>query len=40
MTDGAGIVEVRWSLLGTFCWAVVLVTLATITFRMQDVEAA
>jgi len=40
MTDGAGFWEVRWNLLGTFVWAVVLVTLATITFRVQDPESA
>ncbi len=40
MTDGAGFWAVKWDLLGTFAWAVVLVTAATLVFRVQEPENA
>jgi ABC-2 type transport system permease protein len=38
MSEGAGIVQVRWDLLGTVLWAAALITLAMFTFRLQERE--
>ena len=40
MTDGAGLFVIRRDLTGMFVWAVVLITLATVTFRFQEKEGA
>lgn len=39
MTEGAGLAEIRWDLLGIVGWGALLITLAMITFRMQGKEA-
>lgn len=40
MTAGAGLAEVKWDLLGMAVWAVLLITLATITFSFQEKDSA
>jgi len=40
MTDGATFLDIKWDLLGMLVWAVILVTLATITFSFQEKEGA
>jgi ABC-2 type transport system permease protein len=39
MTDGAGFMDIKWNLLAMTIWGVVLITVATFTFRFQDKEA-
>jgi ABC-2 type transport system permease protein len=39
MVEGAGIVGVRWDLLGVAVWGTVLITLAMFTFRLQEKDA-
>jgi len=38
MMEGAGLVQVKWELLGVTLWAVGLITLALFTFRLQERE--
>jgi len=40
MTDGAGLGDIKWELVGMLFWSVVLIALATVTFRFQDKEGA
>lgn len=40
MTKGAGLADVWPNILGMVVWAVILITLATITFRFQEKESA
>ncbi|HEY6019961.1 MAG TPA: ABC transporter permease [Candidatus Paceibacterota bacterium] len=40
MTDGATFFDIKWDLLGMLVWAVILVTLATVTFSFQEKEGA
>jgi len=39
MTYGAGLEQIKWKLAGVLGWAVGLITLAMLTFRMQEKEA-
>ena len=36
MTQGSGLAAVKWDLLGVLGWGVLLITLAMLTFRMQE----
>ncbi|HEV7449627.1 MAG TPA: ABC transporter permease, partial [Candidatus Paceibacterota bacterium] len=39
MTTGATFLDIKWDLLGMAVWAVVLITLATVTFSFQEKDA-
>lgn len=39
-TKGAGLPDVSWNLLGMLIWGVILIFLATVTFRFQEKDAA
>ncbi len=39
-TKGAGVSDIAWNLLGMLVWCVILITLATITFRFQEKDSA
>jgi ABC-2 type transport system permease protein len=38
ITEGAGVMEIKWDLLGMAVWGALLITTATLTFRFQDKE--
>ena len=40
MTKGAGIADIKWDILAMLVWAVILITLSTITFRFQEKDSA
>jgi len=40
MTKGAGIVDIKWDILGMLVWVAILITLAVITFSFQEKEGA
>ncbi len=40
MTKGSGIGDIWWEILGMLVWGVILIFLATVTFRFQEKEAA
>src|SRR6185503_5873281 len=40
MTEGAGLGDIKWDLLGMVVWAVVLIVLATVTFSFQEKDSA
>ena len=40
MTKGAGITGIGWDLVGMLVWGIILITLATITFRFQERDSA
>ena len=40
MTDGAGLLDIKWELTGMIVWAIVLISLAIYAFRFQEKQSA
>jgi hypothetical protein len=40
MSEGAGLLDIKWDLLGMLLWGIILITLATYTFSFQEKDSA
>jgi ABC-2 type transport system permease protein len=40
MTEGAGLVQLKWDFVGMLAWAAILIALATVTFSFQEKDSA